>query len=388
MVFAAGSLLAIVTITALAAVAVYRIYYTHILQHAEINAGNLSEAIFDQERALLTGGTAAGARTLDVKPDAIPILDARMRRYLRPLEMVKIKVFGADGRIVYSTDRAIIGKRDSENGRLGLALAGFRDSKLETKDRVWDLEGEERVDLDLVETYLPIRDGDRVIGAFETYTDVTWSRDQVASVLKLTIGVVFGILVLVFAFLFGLMRTATRRVVRAERNLEAMAITDGLTGLANHRHLMSRAAEECARIPRHLERGTAKPAVGFVMIDLDHFKTINDAHGHLVGDEVLRSVADRIRAATRRYDIVGRFGGEEFLVVVPNTDEEETRRVAERVWDVVRAEPVRAAVGPVAVTASVGYSCALDEDVNGAIKRADDALYRAKHEGRDRVVTV
>jgi diguanylate cyclase (GGDEF)-like protein len=115
---------------------------------------------------------------------------------------------------------------------------------------------------------------------------------------------------------------------------------------------------------------------------------VNDTHGHFAGDEVLRAVADRIRRVTRRYDIVGRYGGDEFLVVVPGTDFDETGSVAERVWQTVRDEPFALPCDPVRVTVSVGFTCADGDDVNAALKRADEALYRAKHAGRDRIVAL
>ena len=150
---------------------------------------------------------------------------------------------------------------------------------------------------------------------------------------------------------------------------------------------MARAADECARIPRQRAKGTAKGGVGFIMADVDNFKAANDTHGHLAGDAILRAMADRIRRVTRRYDVVGRYGGDEFLIIVPDTDFDETRGVAERVWQVVREEPFALGGGDVSrdITVTVGFTCAVDDDVNAAIKRADEALYRAKDHGRDRI---
>jgi diguanylate cyclase (GGDEF)-like protein len=167
-----------------------------------------------------------------------------------------------------------------------------------------------------------------------------------------------------------------------------MAITDGLTGLANRRYLMARAADECARIPRQRAKGVGKAGVGFIMADVDDFKRVNDTYGHLAGDAILRAMADRIRRVTRRYDIVGRYGGDEFLIVVPDSDFDETRGVAERLWQVVRDEEFAVGDARGRMSVSVGFTCADDDDVNAAIRRADEALYRAKHAGRDRIVAL
>jgi diguanylate cyclase (GGDEF)-like protein len=366
--FVAGSLVAIVVMVALAGAGVYRIYYSHVIGHAEVNALQLSRTVLEQERDLLAAPPAAAQ---------LAGLDERMRRHLKPLDMLKISVFAPDGRVLYSSDPATMGRNMSADPRFRAAMAGDADTRF-----VPDPSGGQ---LDLVESYVPIRDGDRIVGSLATCADVTWSRGEVATVVTLASLVVLCVLLGVFGFLFGIVRSTTRQMAAAQRDLETMAITDGLTGLANRRYLMARAADECARIPRQRARGAVKSGVGFIMADIDGFKSVNDTHGHLVGDDVLRAVAERIRRVTRRYDIVGRYGGDEFLVVVPDTDFDETRAVAERLWQIVREEPCTVAGEPRRVTVSVGFTCA-DDDVQAAIKRADEALYRAKHAGRDRIV--
>lgn len=368
--FVAGSLVAVAVMVALAGAGVYRIYYSHVVGHAEVNAVQLTRTLAEHERDTLAGNPAAG--------DAAARLDERMRKYLKPLDVLKISVYAPDGRVLYSSDPTAARENVSADPRFRAAMAGEPDTRF-VKDR-------SGTGLDLVESFVPIRDGDRILGSLATCTDVTWSRSEATTVVTLATLIVLCVLLGVFGFLFGIVRIATRQMAAAQRDLETMAITDALTGLSNRRYLMARAADECARIPRQRARGAAKSGVGFIMADIDGFKSVNDTHGHLAGDDVLRTVADRIRKVTRRYDIVGRYGGDEFLVVVPDTDFDETRAVAERLWQTVREEP--SVVGGVMrpVTVSVGFTCADDDDVQAAIKRADEALYRAKHAGRDRIV--
>lgn len=370
--FVAGSVVAIAVMVALTGVGVYRIYYSHVLGHAEVAAVQLSRTLLEQERATLAGVSGSG--------DAARLarLDERMRKYLKPVDMLKISVFAPDGRVLYSTDPAAVGRNVSGDARFQTAIAGDANTRF-----VADPSG---AGLDLIESHVPIRDGDRIIGTLATWADVTWSRSEATGVVTLASLVVLCVLLGVFGFLFGIVRTATRQIAAAQHDLETMAITDALTGLSNRRYLMARAADECARIPRQRARGAAKSGVGFIMADIDGFKSVNDTYGHLAGDDVLRAVADCIRRVTRRYDIVGRYGGDEFLVVVPDTDFDETRAVADRLWQTVREAP--SVIGGVErpVTVSVGFTCADDDDVQAAIKRADDALYRAKHAGRDRIV--
>ncbi|WP_194165263.1 GGDEF domain-containing protein [Deinococcus terrestris] len=162
---------------------------------------------------------------------------------------------------------------------------------------------------------------------------------------------------------------------RGERlTLEALANTDALTGLPNRRALY-------AAVERLLE-APGQPAC-LILLDLDHFKGINDRHGHNVGDAVLAQAAARLRGALRGTDTVGRWGGEEFLIVLPGADAPGASQVAERLRREIGASPF-AEAGP--VTASLGVAEARPgDDLDRWVARADVALYRAKAAGRDRV---
>lgn len=162
---------------------------------------------------------------------------------------------------------------------------------------------------------------------------------------------------------------------------EQMAITDSLTGLYNRRgiyQLGQRELERCRRYHRPLS---------ILMIDLDHFKQLNDQHGHIVGDEILSGAADRLYEAVRRIDVVGRYGGEEFLVLLPECGLEFALGVAERIRQAIGDEPLSCSAGPLNVTVSIGVSSSIDSplDLESLIRRADQALYKAKQSGRDQV---
>ncbi len=123
------------------------------------------------------------------------------------------------------------------------------------------------------------------------------------------------------------------------------------------------------------------------MVDIDNFKKVNDEHGHAVGDQVLREVARRLRASVRRYDVVGRYGGEEFLAVLPETSLDGASAVAERMRSTVANEPVATDAGEITVTVSLGISLAPHGsiDLERAILHADEALYEAKAARRNQV---
>ena len=123
------------------------------------------------------------------------------------------------------------------------------------------------------------------------------------------------------------------------------------------------------------------------MADLDHFKSVNDRYGHLVGDGVLREVAARLMGSLRPYDSIGRYGGEEFLIVEPGCTLEKATMLAERLRQFIAGEIIRQPSIDVAITCSLGVAYAIQtEDLDHILKAADAALYRAKLQGRNRVV--
>ncbi len=178
-------------------------------------------------------------------------------------------------------------------------------------------------------------------------------------------------------------RQRTRALVRQNKRLESAANTDALTQLLNRRALDRALAE--------IERDARKQSmhVGVLMVDLDHFKAVNDEHGHLVGDAVLAAVAQVLKKRCRKGDVVGRWGGEEFLVVLPCCPAEPAHRIAVELRDSIRS--LRIEHGPdLRVTASFGVAAACvgedASDLQALVGEADRRLYVAKHAGRDRVV--
>ncbi|MEE9561764.1 MAG: diguanylate cyclase [Thermoanaerobaculia bacterium] len=177
--------------------------------------------------------------------------------------------------------------------------------------------------------------------------------------------------------------TATEKLQEAQVALEHQATRDSLTELWNRRSVLDLLKREMARASRE-ERPLAA-----VMVDIDHFKRINDEVGHLVGDEVLRELTRRVGSCLRSADILGRLGGEEFLIVLYPGDEKTALEVMERARQACAARPIKTDNGEFVVTVSLG--AAVVEHVNGldvptVLRTADSALYRAKNEGRNRSI--
>jgi diguanylate cyclase (GGDEF)-like protein len=163
--------------------------------------------------------------------------------------------------------------------------------------------------------------------------------------------------------------------------LEVLARTDLLTGLANRWEMASRLEAERCRMERH------GPAFSIILGDIDHFKTVNDAHGHLGGDATLRGVANVLRKNLRGEDLCARWGGEEFMILLPQTDLADAKVVADKLCSRVRANATAWEGKRIAVTMSFGVGCIQPGmTVDEGIRKVDDALYAAKAQGRDTVV--
>jgi diguanylate cyclase (GGDEF)-like protein len=178
------------------------------------------------------------------------------------------------------------------------------------------------------------------------------------------------------------MRTKVLQDELRQRNaeLERISATDALTGLHNRRYLTEQLERAEALAARHAREWAV------VMLDIDRFKSVNDVHGHAAGDAVLAEVAKRLQSRLREEDHLGRFGGEEFLVLLPDTNAEAAAHVAEDLRAAVADGPLPSPAGELPVTISAGWAAWDGDEPHGLVARADAALYEAKAAGRNRVV--
>lgn len=183
----------------------------------------------------------------------------------------------------------------------------------------------------------------------------------------------------------GIVRMRTSNILNllaATRKLEHLASTDPLTGAFNRRHFFEAGNAELHRSKRY------KHPLSFLMLDIDHFKAVNDTYGHGVGDEALNKTVAVIRSILRDEDTLSRMGGEEFAVMLPQTDLKEAAIVAERIRDAIAGIVIETSTESFGFTASIGVSKSLDtdEDIDKTLFRADQSLYEAKKQGRNRVI--
>ena len=177
-------------------------------------------------------------------------------------------------------------------------------------------------------------------------------------------------------------RPMVRRIIESHRQLHLLATTDSLTGVANRRSFIQRASLEVERALRF------KGSLSFLALDIDHFKKINDSFGHAAGDQALIAVANALSRSLRGVDILGRVGGEEFAVVLPETDAAGAAAAAERLRHSVQALDlqINSVRAPITVSIGVAQFSAGMSHLSDAMSRADAALYLAKQTGRNRVV--
>ncbi len=224
------------------------------------------------------------------------------------------------------------------------------------------------------------------VGQVRGGISVSFDIDGVNAALRQNNRIIAGLslvtVCLLLATLGYFFRQMQNRLDESHEKLRRMATTDMLTNVANRASLMNRFKEEFSRQRRNLS------PQGCLMIDVDHFKLVNDRYGHPQGDVVLKELAEIVAPSLRPYDTFGRYGGEEFLIVLDGCDAEFLGRIAERTRAEVEAKLGKRSGLTEPVTISVGGTLVLPEDqtVDDVIRRADKALYMAKGQGRNRVV--
>lgn len=379
--------LSIIMIVALAAVTTYNSAKEDVLNIAEDDAVRIGAIIARHYQYDLFNQNKLNEGWSSLETD---MFDRHVKTFLSPFEIHKIKVFNFNREIVYSNERDIIGVKDKNNRSLIKSLQGKVNSHLVKKNEIVDLSEEKHLNADVVETYFPVKDDKgKILGAMELYVDVTRYSDEIMHRVTTSVISISAILIVVLAFSYFIVRTATKTVKDLLDQMYNMAIYDNLTGIYNRGAIIDRAKSELSLMKRRIIDGEPPKCLGVIMIDLDHFKKTNDTYGHQVGDKVLCEFTDRIKQSLREYDVFGRYGGEEFVILLPETDREKAVAAAERLRKIIMETPFLINGTSLNITASFGATCCYDpyESLDELIKKADDAMYEAKESGRNRVVS-
>ncbi len=386
--FACLSVISLIVILLVVNFGIRQVYIKQSIKEAENNAITISKVIFENEKNILLSPNSEGNKTLKVSPELFSDLDYNMSHYLVPLNILKIKFFSKDKKVIYSTDRSIIGLTDNNNMSLEKALGGEVVSKLEIKEEVWDLAGEKRVDRDIVETYIPIRDeNNEILGSFEIYLDISKHREDVNNALQLSIVVFAVTLFSIFGILFLVMRVSAYQLDKKEVQLKHQTLYDKLTNLPNRENFL-------LHLKRIVKRYKFKNEYLFAVLsmDLDRFKNINNSLGHTIGDKLLVEVALRLENSVRPTDSisraaetqkVARFGGDEFAVLLNDIRNiTSTLRITDRIQTALQ-QPFYIDGHELFISVSIGIALsATDYDnAENILRDADTAMFRAKDKG-------
>lgn len=227
---------------------------------------------------------------------------------------------------------------------------------------------------------LSLRPGD-VLGAVSISIPVRDLMKETRQTRQVILASAITLIVLLIVITYFMTLRLATDLRNTQARLHSMALTDELTGLNNRRQVLARLEEEFQRAVRLEE------SICLISLDIDHFKLINDTYGHPFGDKVLQRVAERMQNSVRPYDIIGRVGGEEFIIVAPASTSQEAVSLAERIITAIRKDAIGERHVRVTVTASAGVAVIRPDDtgVDDLLRRADRALYQAKGEGRNRV---
>ena len=300
-------------------------------------------------------------------------------------DILKIKLWNKKGQVIYSDDVRIIGKSFPIKDDLGDALEGQATSEIvETENEEENIFDKNEFDI-AIETYVPLslKGSSEIVGSYEVYLSVKPIITAVNNIRVLVFAGLFALyllLVIIARWASSLLLRQYRKLMEYTQVMQSRALTDELTGLNNRRYFEQQFAEEFRRALRY-----GRP-LSIAMLDIDHFKLVNDKLGHQVGDEVLRKTAALINANLRNVDQAMRYGGEEFAIVMPETEGQSAMIVAERLRRayITILKEYRSKDLPLTVSIGVAEYPSSAQTKEDVVAASDIALYYSKNKGRNR----
>lgn len=378
-------LLCLVVLLIMATYGIYRVFCWRLVESAHTEAQAICQVVLVKEKKHLLAFDDQGQARLELRDDAKAGFEKRLKKYLAPFAVEAVWIWDLGQQVVNrpgNQDASTI----TQSPALAQALAGGSLSRLEKSSEASFQGGEARGSKEQMVSYLPIwgQSQKEVLGAFEIRRSVDGYRGEIRRGVAFSALLLGAVLLTLFSCVFILVKKGAQRLAKTQNILHALATTDSLTGIYNRREVLVRAEERFTE--RHSgNRRNISEDFSLLMLDFDDFKNINDSYGHPVGDLVLQELVLRIQTVLRPSDMVGRVGGEEFLVVLPHSNSQQCGEIAERLRKAVRDMPFELGNLQIHGSVSIGGATAhcLDRGLEPLLQRADKALYRAKNMGKD-----
>lgn len=378
-------LLCVSVLLALTTYAVYRVYNWRLLESTHAEAQAICQVLFVKEKKHILQIDDKEQARLFLPDSERDGFRKRLHKYLKPLSVDKVRIWDLSHQVINDGNDDKDVRSVAQSGALKEALAGRSFSRMEENAVNAALAESSRGVRKQVVSYLPIWGRNKeVLGAIEIRRNLDNFRYEMRR------GMIFFTLLLgtalfvLFGCVYALVKRGVERLLQAQKDLHVLATTDPLTGVYNRREVLTR-AEEWFSQWQGGDGSNGSGQLGILMLDVDDFKSINDAYGHPVGDQVLRELASRIQSVLRPDDAVGRFGGEEFLVILADAHPRQVQHIAERLCEAVKEKPFPVGVSKIQGSISIGGSIAhpLDKSLEEVLHRADKALYCAKDYGKN-----
>ena len=366
-------------------------FYEHMIKMAIFENQKISEHIF----------THASIKDSNIS------LNEELLMLKDNFQLQKIKFFDTQGVVLASTDESDIGKHNKEQYFINHVKKGEVFFKIVRKDTL-SLENE-HVTRDVAEIYFPIFQEEKLFGVIEIYYDITYISGEFDKIIK-KIDSIYFIAVFVFIIFFSFIlyrlsiadlnrkkneeeifqlnatlqekvRKRTFQLLKKNKLLKKLANFDSLTGVYNRGFFLNLASKYFDIAKRNLT------SLYIISFDLDHFKNINDTHGHATGDEVLKEFTKIVSAYMRNSDVFGRVGGEEFVSCIQNVQDEGVILFAQKICDAIFNAKIEFHNKKIPLTVSIGIAKFTDENnIEELIEKSDKAMYEAKQSGRNKVI--
>lgn len=366
---------------------VYRAYSWRLIESTHAEAKATCQVLLIKEKKHLLAIDERGQSHLKLAQSEQANFQKRLQKYFQPFHIDSVKIWDLHRQVVSLTEdqnthlmAAIPTALDRALGGQSISLLGNANEISVESKVLWGAGNQ-------VISYLPIWGRDKeVLGAIEIRRSVESYRTKIRRGVAFFALLLGAALLALFGCVFFLVTKGANRLAQTQQVLHLLATTDPLTGLYNRREVLARANDIFSKGQESNQHNN--PAnFGLLMLDFDNFKEINDTYGHPIGDRVLQELASRLQAALRPYDILGRVGGEEFLVALPDSNLEQCREIAERLRKTVRENPFEIEGVLIHGSISIGGATAhpLDQGLETLLQRADKRLYQAKTRGKNRV---